>query len=250
VDVAALAASLGMLALVYRRDIPRAVATSDLPEPFSAIRDPRLFRFGWLVLALLAAGYLASHPLGLPVSAVAGGAAVALVAMAWRNPELRVPRLIAAAPWHILVFSVGMYVVVFGLGHAGLIALVGRALAWAAAHGTGASVLTAGYLAAGLSSIMNNLPAVLLVALGVGGSGARGAPRLAMALGNVIGSDVGPKTTPIGSLGTLLWLHVLERRGLRIGWGYYVRVGLTLTLPVLTAALLALWAVLRLQRAA
>jgi arsenical pump membrane protein len=196
------------------------------------------------VLGLLLVGYLGSQALRLPVSAVAGGSALLLLLFAQGSPAVDVKRLVVEAPWKIVVFSIGMYVVVFGLRNAGLTALVAHALTWAAARGQLAGILFAGYLAAVLSSIMNNMPTVMVGALAIQGAAVHGGAQQAMALANVIGSDLGPKITPIGSLATLLWLHVLERRGVKIGWGYYFRVGVVLTVPVLLLTLLALHLVL------
>ncbi|MDM0087483.1 MULTISPECIES: arsenic transporter [unclassified Variovorax] len=240
VDLAAVLASLGVLVLYFRRDIPAGYAVARLRLPAEAVRDPATFRAGWIVLALLLVGFFGLEPLGVPVSAVAAVAALALLAVAARGPVIDTRRVLRGAPWQIVVFSLGMYLVVYGLRNAGLTGQLASLLDVFAQGGVWGAALGTGLLTALLSSVMNNMPTVLIGALSIEASGASGVIREAMVYANVIGCDLGPKITPIGSLATLLWLHVLAKKGTTIGWGQYFRIGIVLTLPVLLVTLAAL----------
>ncbi|WOL25946.1 arsenic transporter [Pseudomonas fragi] len=240
VNCVAVAATLLVLYGFFRRDIPRHYCLDELPEPRKAIRDPLTFAVGWGVLVLLLTGLFALEPLGIPVSAIAAVCAALLFAVAARSHVISTRRVLREAPWQVVTFSLGMYLVVYGLKNAGLTHHLTLALNQLAESGLWAATLGTGVLAALLSSVMNNMPGVLLGALSIQASDASGVIREAMIYANVIGSDLGPKITPIGSLATLLWLHVLARKGIRITWGYYFKVGLILTLPILLVTLSAL----------
>ncbi|WP_449433957.1 arsenic transporter [Pseudomonas putida] len=240
VNLVAVVASLLVLMLYFRREIPAHYATDQLKLPALAIRDRATFRVGWVVLLALLAGLFVLEPLGIPVSAVAAACAAVLFAVAARGQVIATRRVLREAPWHIVVFSLGMYLVVYGLRNAGLTDSLAAVLNWLAGQGLWAASIGTGLIAALLSSVMNNLPSVLIGALSIHASEAQGVVREAMIYANVIGCDLGPKITPIGSLATLLWLHVLARKGVAIGWGYYFKVGLLLTVPVLLVSLAAL----------
>ncbi|MNX31072.1 Arsenical pump membrane protein [compost metagenome] len=240
VNVVAVAASLLVLFLYFRKSIPQRYDESQLKPPAVAIRDLNTFRAGWAVLALLLIGFFGLEPLGVPVSVVAAVGAAMLLLVAGRGHKISTRKVIREAPWQIVVFSLGMYLVVYGLRNAGLTQYLADLLSRFAEQGIWAATFGAGFMAALLSSIMNNMPTVLVGALSIDASQASGVVKEAMIYANVIGSDLGPKITPIGSLATLLWLHVLERKGTRISWGYYFKVGIVLTLPVLALTLAAL----------
>lgn len=240
VDLAAIAATLVVLMLFFRRDIPATYDVAALRAPREAIRDAATFRAGWIVLALLLLGFFLLEPLGVPVSAVAAAGAILLLAIAGRGHVIKTRMVVREAPWQVVIFSLGMYLVVYGLRNAGLTDHLAALLDQIAQGGVWGAALGTGMIAAALSSVMNNMPTVLVGALSIDAAHATGAVKEAMIYANVIGCDLGPKLTPIGSLATLLWLHVLGQKGIRIGWGYYFRVGVTLTVPVLLITLAAL----------
>ncbi|MNU98462.1 Arsenical pump membrane protein [compost metagenome] len=240
VNFVAVATTLVVLYWFFRRDIPRHYALDDVMDPRRAVRDPLTFRVGWIVLALLLIGLFALEPLGIPISAIAAVCAAMLFAVAARGHVISTRRVLREAPWQVVIFSLGMYLVVYGLKNAGLTTYMTMALNRTAEFGIWGAALGTGLLTALLSSGMNNMPTVLVGALSIQASDATGVVREAMIYANVIGSDLGPKITPIGSLATLLWLHVLERKGIRITWGYYFKVGVVLTLPILFITLSAL----------
>lgn len=240
VNLASVAATLLVLWLFFRRDIPRHYKVAALKQPSEAIHDRATFNVGGWVLLVLLIGLFALDPLGIPISAVAAACAAILLAVAARGQRISTRRVLREAPWQVVIFSLGMYLVVYGLKNAGLTDMLTHLLDRLAQQGLWSAAIGTGLIAAALSSVMNNMPSVLVGALSIQASEAQGLVREAMIYANVIGCDLGPKITPIGSLATLLWLHVLERKGVRITWGYYFKVGILLTLPVLLITLCAL----------
>lgn len=247
VNFVALAATLLVLWVWFRKDIPATYSASGLEEPRHAIRDMAVFRTAFPLLGLLLVAYFVTGPLAVPISFVTGAAALILLAVAgrWfsggRNGVVPLRKVLRGAPWQIVLFSIGMYLVVYGLGNAGLTDLAASVLLWLAAQGTFIATIGTGFVVAMLASVMNNMPATLIGALAIDRADVPVFTQELMVYANVVGNDLGPKFTPIGSLATLLWLHVLAGRGQRITWGQYMKVGLVLTPPVLLVTLIALW---------
>lgn len=247
VNLVSLAATLVVLWIYYGRDIPASYAVGDLEEPRAAIQDKAVFRAAFPLLGILLVAYFATAPLGVPIAFVTGAAALVLVAIAgrWfaggRGAIISVPKVLREAPWQIVLFSIGMYLVVYGLGNAGLTDIAASVLVWLADKGTFIATVGTGFVVALLASVMNNMPATLVGALAIDRANVAPLTKELMIYANVIGNDLGPKFTPIGSLATLLWLHVLAGKGQTITWGQYMKVGLVITPPVLLVTLVALW---------
>ncbi len=237
-NLLSIVASIVVLWIYFRKDIPFKVDVSTLPKASSVIKNHTMFRFSWWFLALLMAGYFIGDYYRLPISLFALGGALLFLAIATHYNAVKPIMTIKAAPWQIVWFSIGLYVVVYGLKNAGLTEVIASWILHLNSYGTTVAVIGTGFLSALISSIMNNMPTIMLMDIAIDHVGYVGNEALVYA--NILGANLGPKMTPIGSLATLLWLHVLAQKGVTITWAQYMKVGLVITPPVLLTALLGL----------
>ena len=197
-----------------------------------------MFKISWFFLALLMAGYFIGEAYHLPVSLFALGGALIFLAIATYFKATKPIMTIKAAPWQVVWFSIGLYVVVYGLKNAGLTDEIASWIEMLKTQGDTVAIVGTGFLSGFISAVMNNMPTIMIMDIAIDKVGYAGNEALVYA--NILGANLGPKMTPIGSLATLLWLHVLAQKGVKIGWGEYMKVGLVITPPVLLIALLGL----------
>ncbi|DAB36659.1 MAG TPA: arsenical efflux pump membrane protein ArsB [Sulfurospirillum cavolei] len=227
--------SIAVLWIVLRKEIPLHVRTDLLKEPDSVLKNKTLFRFSWFFLALLLGGYFIGDAYRLPISlfALGGGLVFLLIASLMRTTDAL--RIIKTAPWQVVWFSIGLYIVVYGLKNAGLTEYLTFVLKALSAYGETVAVIATGFIAAVLSALMNNMPTVMIMDIALSDI-----PHTTLAYANIIGCNLGPKMTPFGSLATLLWLYVLAQKGVKISFWQYSKFGLLVTPPVLLIVLLSL----------
>ena len=227
--------SIIFLWLILRKDIPKDIDISLLKEPKSVIKNMNLFYFSWIFLGVLLAGYFVGDAYNLPISIFALGGATVFLIIATLSKAVKPKEIIKTAPWQVVWFSIGLYIVVYGLKNAGLTDYLTIVLKDLSLRGDTIAVLGTGFISAFLSAIMNNMPTIMIMDIALHDIG-----NQAMIYANIVGCNLGPKMTPFGSLATLLWLHVLSQKGVKIGFWEYSKFGLIVTPPVLFIVLLTL----------
>jgi len=189
-------------------------------------------RFSATVLALTLVGFVAASFVHVEVVWVAAAGALVLAVRAIRTGQVRFREVAGALNLPFLAFVIALGIVVKAVVDNGLADLMSNLvpqgdsllalLGWAA-------------LAAVLANVVNNLPAVLILLPLASGGGA--GPALAV----LIGVNVGPNLTYVGSLATLLWRRIVHAHDHEAPLMEFTWLGLLATPVAIIAAVLALW---------
>ncbi len=233
--VVSVVVSIALLWVVLRKDIPSLIDVELLKNPDDVLKSKPLFYLSWLFLALLIVAYFIGDSYDLPVSLFALGGGVIFLLLASIAKSVEPLHIIKNAPWQVVWFSIGLYIVVYGLKNAGLTNYLSIVLQELATKGDTIAIVATGFISAFLSAIMNNMPTIMIMDIAL-----KDVANPILAYANIIGCNLGPKMTPFGSLATLLWLHVLAQKGVKIGFWQYSKFGLLVTPPILLVVLLSL----------
>ncbi|MCG6207737.1 arsenic transporter [Rhodopseudomonas sp. HC1] len=230
-SVVAILVTFVMLRFTQRRHLRGRVDTD--VEPVKLTRGAAIVAAG---IALTAVALLASsalgHDLGLP-TLICGVLVTVMVLLIGRKSPVPV---IKDVSWSVLPLVAGLFVLVEGLNHTGLLPQLSDLLRESAAASPQATAWGAGLFTAFASNLVNNLPMGLIAATTT--HAAQASHQITGAV--LIGVDLGPNLSVTGSLATILWLIALRREGEHIGALRFLRLGVLIMTPALLLALAAL----------
>ncbi|MCL4343189.1 MAG: SLC13 family permease [Candidatus Thermoplasmatota archaeon] len=235
-DIVTVMGSLGVMYLVFRGQISGKFT---IPNGFDGqqVSDRLIFRLAVPLTVSLMAAYAITGIYGIPIAFVAVPSIAALFFLAYFRRNIDTRKILREAPWQVVLFSIGMFIVVFSIANSGLDTALAGSFQYVNSHAGSFSLTVSGLLIVPFTSLLNNLPATMLSSLAVN---SMGAPH-GMVYELILANDIGTKISPIGSLATLLWLHDLSaRRKLTISAAEYIKYGAIISLPALILGSLAL----------
>jgi arsenical pump membrane protein len=207
------------------------------PDPERLGPAPRPPVFVLVVVGLTLTGFAVAQSVGVPPAWVALCGASVLAARSLSRGHTSVLDIARSAHLSFLVFVPALGVVVRAVMLNGM----DRAMSAVLPSGSGLpALLGIAAIAAVLANVVNNLPATLVLLPLV----APGGPVAILTV--LIGVNIGPNLTYVGSLSNLLWRRVLRQHDMDAGVGEYTRLGLCTVPAALAVAVVALWASVRL----
>lgn len=184
--------------------------------------------------------FLASY-IGVSVSLVAVLCSIVLLGWRWCVLKISPLDMIKKAPWHIFVFAFNMYVIIFGLHNIGLTNQLIIYLKPVVSNSLLHASLIMGTLTALLSNIFNNHPALMIGTFALTEMGLDPITTKTIYLANIIGSDIGSLLLPIGTLASLIWMHILRQNKVKISWKQYLKVTIITIPPAMFFTLICLY---------
>ena len=236
----ALAVNYLVFRRLFRRELPQAFPTDDLPTPGSVLPDGPYFRGALVALACVLVGYFIGSLRGVPpcVVALAGCVGLAAWGVARHQVKWDVWRDVS---WSLFPFVIGLFVVIRGVENLGLTQFVARELG--AVGQDPLAVLLASTFGTGAgSNVINNVPMALLAISTL--KEAHAGPFAQY--GALLGCNLGPNLTLTGSLATMLVISGARKKGEDVRASDFFRAGLWTTPAMLLSASLTLWLALKL----
>jgi arsenical pump membrane protein len=223
----------------FRQDLRMVYDLARLPVLDSRRQQTaRLTLSGLAVLALVEVTAAWYH---LPLGPVAVLGACALALLAWRIGQLDWKSLVRGISWSLFGFLTGMVIVVRGLTELGLTERFGTWLLALGAGSTLRAILVTAFGTALGANLINNVPMALVMRAALETSAPATLPQEALRYAALLGADLGPNVTTVGSLATILWVLLLRRYGITVSVRQYILLGFLLVPLLLAAGSLAIW---------
>jgi arsenical pump membrane protein len=177
----------------------------------------------------------------VPLMAVIGS--IFLLAWRWYYLKITPADMLKKTPWYILVFAFSMYVIIYGLHNIGLTQMLIHFFQPIVSGDLLHASVMMGILVSILSNLFNNHPALMVGTLTLTNMGLDPLTLKISYLASVIGSDIGSLLLPIGTLATLMWMHILKKGKVKISWSEYLKVT-SIVIPItmiFTLVILSYW---------
>jgi arsenical pump membrane protein len=192
------------------------------------------------VFAVRCSLFIASF-LNIPVSLMAVIGSLVLLVWRWAYLKISPADMLKKTPWYIIIFAFCMYTIIYGLNNIGLtdwlITFMKPMVSGSLLH---ASVMM-GTLLTVLSNIFNNHPALMVGTLTLMNMDLSLLELKIAYLANVIGSDMGSLLLPMGTLATLMWMHIVRKGKVRISWMQYIKITIVVIPPATLFTLVVLY---------
>jgi arsenical pump membrane protein len=233
-QLVALLVNYAVFRRLFAAELPASFDAALLPEPASVVPHRGYFRAAAAVLGLVLAGYFVAPFAHLEPYVIGGAGAAVLLVIGAATGRVRAA-IVKDVSWGVFPFVAGLFIVVRAALDVGLRQLSDT---WFARVSPPAplDVIVPSLVTTFASNLINNLPAGLL-ARGTLEHGRASEPAI---YGALLGTNLGPNITLVGSLATLLVLSSAKKKGVALGARDLLRTGLITTPVVLLAAGLSL----------